>query len=86
MKWSALCMKMLEQNGWYPINITSASKNGVSDIVAIRNGVVVFIESKEGRDTQSDLQKRFEKIIKKQGGIYMLAEKKNLTEFLNQIK
>ena len=86
MKWSALCIKMLEQNSWYPINITSSCKNGVSDIIAIRNGNVIFIECKEGKDVQSPLQKRFERKIKENKGIYIVAEKEKFTDFLNQIK
>jgi Holliday junction resolvase len=86
MKWSALCKNLLEQNGYLVINIISSSKNGTVDLVALRNGIVFFIECKEGKDTQSYLQKRFAKQIIKNGGTHILAEKEKLVEFLDLIK
>ena len=86
MKWSALCMKMLEENSWFPTNIIASSKNGTVDIIAIRKGVVIWVECKEGNDTPSYLQKRFRKKIIENGGNHILAEKEKFTDFLNQIK
>lgn len=86
MKWSQIVVKLLNEYNWFVINITSASKNGVCDVIALRNGVTLFIECKEGKDTQSALQRRFERNIKENKGIFVLAEKDKFYEFLNIIK
>jgi hypothetical protein len=46
---------------------------GISDIVAIKEGIVLFIEVKAGRGVQSDNQKDFERAIRDHSGNYMLA-------------
>ena len=86
MKWSAKASEILEDHGYLVINIISSSKNGTVDLVALRNGIVFFIECKEGKDTQDYLQKRFAKQIIKNGGTHILAEKEKLVEFLDLIK
>jgi len=86
MKWSTLCKNLLEQNGYLVINIIASSKGGTVDLVTLRNGIVFFIECKEGKDTQSYLQKRFAKQIIANGGTHILAEKEKLVEFLDLIK
>jgi len=46
---------------------------GVSDIIAIKNSLVLFIEVKTEKGVQSDSQKEFQAEIEKHGGIYILA-------------
>ena len=46
---------------------------GQSDVVAIRNGEVFFIEIKTKTGKQSEHQKEFESKIKASGGNYMLV-------------
>lgn len=47
--------------------------NGAADIIAIRDGVVIFVEVKTARGRQSKAQKIFEDNIKKRGGNYYLV-------------
>jgi Holliday junction resolvase len=86
MKWSASAKEILEDHGYLVINIISSSKGGIVDLVALRNGIVFFIECKEGKDIQSYLQKRFAKQIIQKGGTHILAQKEKLVEFLDLIK
>ena len=39
-------IKRLESQGWYVIKIIKCSKNGIPDLVAIKDGVVKFFEVK----------------------------------------
>lgn len=51
-------LKRLDKLGYYAINITSASKNGVPDIVGcLPTGRFFAIEVKEGGDVLDDLQR-----------------------------
>lgn len=50
--------------------------NGASDIIAIRDGVVIFVEVKTPRGRQSKRQKIFQENITKRGGYYFLVRSK----------
>ena len=52
---------------------SSYSINGVSDIIAVRDGEVLFIEVKTKKGVQSKYQKIFEQKIKESGGIYWVV-------------
>jgi len=47
--------------------------SGVSDLICIHNGEVIFIECKDSKGRQSDKQVKFEDIIKSQGFRYCLV-------------
>lgn len=49
------------------------SRKGVSDFIALKNGVVYFIEAKAPKGTQSDEQISFQRDVEAQGGVYILA-------------
>lgn len=46
----------LEREGWYVINLIKTSKNGIPDLLALKNGVAKFVECKEVKDTLKPLQ------------------------------
>ncbi len=50
-------IKFLESNGYYVVKIIAANKSGVPDIVAARDGKVIFIEVKALTGKLSPLQK-----------------------------
>jgi Holliday junction resolvase len=50
--------KQLESEGWYVINLISTNRNGIPDLMAIKNGVSKFIEIKGSGDRLSSLQRR----------------------------
>ena len=59
--------------------IKSGVLAGVSDLICINDGKVLFIELKDYKGKQSDKQKEFEKIIISQGFQYFLV--RSLAEF-----
>ncbi len=63
------------------------SYSGTPDIVAVKNGQVLFIEAKAPHKKQSDGQLRFEKDLTEHGGTYILAYGyKDVEEVWNLIK
>jgi Holliday junction resolvase len=86
MKWSEKVVEILMKKGYLVINITGSSRNGVCDIVALRGGVTLYIECKEGKDVQSSLQRRFQSLVVSHGGYFILAEKEKENEFLKWIE
>lgn len=59
--------------------IKSGVLAGVSDLICINNGEVLFIECKDDKGKQSEKQKDFEKIVSLQGFKYYLV--RSLEEF-----
>ena len=54
----AKIIKRLESQGWYVIKIIKCSKNGIPDLVAIKDGVVKFFEVKRPKvGVVSEIQK-----------------------------
>ncbi len=50
-------IKDYEANGWYVINLIKTNKNGISDLLCLKDGEKpLFIEIKEKGDTVKPLQ------------------------------
>ena len=49
--------KHLKKNGWFTVKIIMASKNGIPDVVAIKDGRVIFLEIKNEIGRLSEIQK-----------------------------
>ena len=49
------------------------SHQGICDLIAIKNGVVYFVEVKTKNGRQSEAQKQFETSIVLSGGNYLIA-------------
>ena len=49
-------IKLWESRGYQVINLIRTNTNGISDLMALKNGKCIFIESKELKDTLSTLQ------------------------------
>lgn len=58
--------------------------SGVSDLICINDGEVIFIECKDEKGKQSDKQIQFEEIVKSQGYRYILV--RSLEDFKNKLK
>lgn len=59
-------IKYLECNGWLPIKLIQTNKNGIPDLMALKNGRTVFIEVKQPGKRANDLQKyRMDQLNKK---------------------
>ncbi len=46
----------MENEGWFVINLIRTSKNGIPDLLCLKDGKAVFIECKEKKDTLKPLQ------------------------------
>ena len=46
----------MESEGWFVINLIRTSKNGIPDLLCLKDGKAVFIECKEKTDTLKPLQ------------------------------
>jgi Holliday junction resolvase len=49
-------IKQYESEGWYVINLIRTNKNGIPDLLCLKNGKAIFIECKEKTDTLKPLQ------------------------------
>ena len=47
----------MEADGWYVVNLIKTNKNGIPDLMCLKDGKCVFIECKEYIDTLKPLQK-----------------------------
>ncbi|MFW5887701.1 MAG: VRR-NUC domain-containing protein [Bacteriovoracia bacterium] len=67
----------LSVKGWYHFYILQGmgAFKGIPDIIAIKNGRVLFLEIKKPTGKQSEHQKEFQKNIEHQGGEYVLVRK-----------
>lgn len=67
----------LRLRGWFVFHLLQGLGcfPGLSDLVAIRNGRVLFIELKRpGKSEQSDPQRKFQTDIEREGGEYVLID------------
>jgi Holliday junction resolvase len=54
----------MESDGWLVVNLIKTSKNGIPDLLCLRNGVAKFIECKEKNDSVKPLQQyRIDQLI-----------------------
>ncbi len=65
----------LRLKGWFVFyNLQGlGSYRGISDLIAVRDGRVLFIELKTARGRQSDHQKKFQADLEHAGGEYILC-------------
>jgi Holliday junction resolvase len=49
-------IKQYEAEGWYVINLIRTNKNGIPDLLCLKDGNAIFIECKEKTDTLKPLQ------------------------------
>ena len=65
----------LQWTGWFVFHLLQGlgSYPGLSDLVAVRNGEVVFVELKTPTGSLSEKQRRFKERIEAAGGTYIVA-------------
>ncbi len=49
--------KKLEDNGWLVIKLIKTNKNGIPDLMCLKDGITMFIEVKKPNGRLSELQK-----------------------------
>ena len=72
-------IKNLERDGYFVVKLIQTNKNGIPDLMAIRNGVVSFVEVKAGANKLTDLQKYRQKQLMKAGCYVCATNDKNFT-------
>ena len=67
--------KYLHLTGWFvfPILQGLGAYRGISDMIAIKNGLVLFVECKSKRGSLSGDQMRFREHVRWNGGHYVVA-------------
>ena len=65
----------LRIRGWFVFYILQGlgAYKGIPDLIAVKNGRVLFIELKTPRGRQSDHQKKFQADLEAAGGEYILC-------------
>ena len=49
-------IKKMEAAGWFVVNLIKTNKNGIPDLMCLKDGKAMFIECKEKKDTLKPLQ------------------------------
>ena len=57
----------MQEDGWTVIKLIKTSMNGIPDILALKNGEVMFIEVKQPKGVVSPLQKHVIKTLREKG-------------------
>jgi len=74
MKQTDKIRKHWESKGWFVVNLIKTNKNGIADYVIFKDGITVFVESKESWDRLSKLQEYRIKQFKKMGFDYYVND------------
>jgi len=74
MKQTDKIRKHWESKGWLVVNLIKTNKNGIADYVIFKDGITVFVESKESWDRLSKLQEYRIKQFKKMGFDYYVND------------
>ena len=78
-KIQAAIIKNLERDGYFVVKLIQTNKNGIPDLMAIRNGVVSFVEVKAGANKPTDLQLYRHKELTKSGCDIFVTNDQNFT-------
>jgi Holliday junction resolvase len=65
-------VKKLEADGYYVIKLIKTSKNGIADLLALKDGKATFIEVKQPKGVVSELQKLRKKELEDKGFEYLI--------------
>jgi len=77
----------LEITGWFVFHLMAGigSYPGAPDLIAIRNGIVLFIEAKAVKGKLSNGQKVFQSRIQNSNGHYIVAHSHiDIVDYLNE--
>jgi Holliday junction resolvase-like predicted endonuclease len=65
----------LEWHGWYVVRVQQGplAQRGISDLIAVKNGRVIWVEVKTAAGKLSPAQRAFADNIRDHGGTYVIA-------------
>lgn len=66
-EYQRMVIKRYESDGWYCIKIIKSNKNGIPDLLMLKNGEALFIEVKGKNTPLEPLQKYRKEELQKQG-------------------
>ena len=66
----------LRLRGWFVVRMQQGlgCHRGLSDLIAVKQGCVLFVEVKAPKGQQSTCQAEFQREIEEHGGVYVLAK------------
>jgi Holliday junction resolvase len=65
-KFQTKTIKQYEAKGYLVVNLIKTNKNGITDLMCLKDGKAIFVECKEKNDTLKPLQKyRIDELIGK---------------------
>lgn len=73
-----------KKNGYLVLKVVKCNINGMSDIILFKNNSTIFVEVKNEKGIQSEIQKYIQKQIELQGFKYYLV--RSLEEFKQKLK
>jgi Holliday junction resolvase len=85
-KFQAKLIKQLEVFGWYVIKLITTNKNGIPDLLCLKEGKCMFIEVKTDEGVLSKLQEFRINEIKKIGVDCQVVKPENVNFLLNNLQ
>ena len=73
-----------KNNGYLVLKVVKCNINGYPDLTLFKNNSTIFVEVKNEKGIQSEIQKYVQKQLEKQGFKYILV--RSLDEFKQKIK
>jgi len=78
-KFQTKTIKQYEAKGYLVVNLIKTNKNGITDLMCLKNGKTIFIECKEKTDTLKPLQRyRIDELIKQGFEAFALQDIKGI--------
>ena len=78
-KFQTKTIKKYEKDGYIVVNLIKTNKNGITDLMCLKDGATIFIECKEATDTLKPLQRyRINELIKQGFEAFCLQDKKGI--------
>ena len=78
-KFQTKTIKKYEREGYIVVNLIKTNKNGITDLMCLKDGITIFIECKELNDTLKPLQRyRIDQLIKQGFEAFCLQDKKGI--------
>jgi Holliday junction resolvase len=85
-KFQTKTINKLKKNGWKVLKVIRLNESGYPDLIALKEGVAIFIECKEKKDTLKPLQKFRIQELKENGFNAFVEQDGKFSELDNFLK